>query len=61
MDYEGIKMLLTNAGMAFPRLSYLWLDGGYRGVDKGAHWVDKTLGGVPSSSSVSESLRPKRC
>ena len=36
MDYEGIKTLLEHAGEAFPRLSHLWLDGGYRGEDKGA-------------------------
>ena len=28
----------------FPRLSHLWLDGGYRGEDKGKDWVEKTLG-----------------
>jgi putative transposase len=28
----------------FPRLSQLWLDAGYRGEDKGADWVQKTLG-----------------
>ena len=44
MDYEGIKTLLRDADGAFPRLSHLWLDGGYRGEDKGADWVEKTLG-----------------
>jgi putative transposase len=44
MDYEGIKMLLEHAGEAFPRLKHLWLDGGYMGEDKGADWVEKTLG-----------------
>ncbi len=44
MDYEGIKMLLEGADKAFPRLSHLWLDAGYRGEDKGADWVAKTLG-----------------
>ena len=29
MDYEGIKTLLKDADQAFPRLSHLWLDGGY--------------------------------
>ena len=28
----------------FPRLSHLWLDGGYRREDKGKDWVEKTLG-----------------
>jgi putative transposase len=44
MDYEGIKILLREADQAFPRLSHLWLDAGYRGEDKGADWVQKTLG-----------------
>jgi putative transposase len=44
MDYEGIKMLLHRADTHFPRLSHLWVDAGYRGEDKGAEWVRKTLG-----------------
>ena len=44
MDYEGIKSLLRKADERFPRLSHLWLDAGYRGEDKGAAWVEKTLG-----------------
>jgi putative transposase len=44
MDYEGIKTLLEGAGEAFPRLRHLWLDAGYRGEEKGADWVEKTLG-----------------
>jgi putative transposase len=44
MDYEGIKTLLRGADRAFPRLSQLWLDAGYRGEGKGADWVEKTLG-----------------
>jgi putative transposase len=44
MDYEGIKILLEGADEAFPRLSHLWLDAGYRGEDKGADWVEKVLG-----------------
>jgi putative transposase len=44
MDYEGIKTLLEGADQAFPRLRHLWLDAGYRGEDKGADWVQKTLG-----------------
>jgi transposase len=44
MDYEGIKTLLGRANERFPRLSHLWLDAGYRGEDKGADWVQKTLG-----------------
>jgi putative transposase len=44
MDYEGIKTLLLRAKERFPRLSHLWLEAGYRGEDKGADWVEKTLG-----------------
>jgi putative transposase len=44
MDYEGIKALLRRADERFPRLTHLWLDAGYRGEDKGADWVRKTLG-----------------
>jgi putative transposase len=44
MDYEGIKTLLRKAEEQFPRLSHLWLEAGYRGEDKGARWVEKTLG-----------------
>jgi putative transposase len=44
MDCEGIKTLLRRAEERFPRLSHLWLDAGYRGEEKGAHWVRKTLG-----------------
>jgi putative transposase len=44
MDHEGIKVLLDPAGEQFPRLSHLWLDGGYRGEDKGKDWVEKILG-----------------
>jgi putative transposase len=44
LDHEGIKTLLRRADERFPRLSHLWLDAGYRGEDKGADWVRKTLG-----------------
>src|SRR5215210_6221985 len=43
-DRDGIKMLLEEAKELFPRLSHLWLDAGYNGRDKGAHWVEKVLG-----------------
>ena len=44
MDCEGIKALLDRVGERFSRLSHLWLDGAYRGEDKGKDWVEKTLG-----------------
>jgi hypothetical protein len=43
LNYEGTKTLLQRAGEQFPRLSHLWLDGGYRGEDKGKDWVQKAL------------------
>jgi putative transposase len=44
-DREGIKPLLEPAaGTGLPRLSHLWLDAGYTGQDRGAGWVEKTLG-----------------
>jgi hypothetical protein len=39
MDYEGIRALLQRADTQIPRLKHLWLDGGYRGEDKGKDWV----------------------
>ena len=44
MDHEGIKALLRGADRRFPHISHVWLDAGYRGEDKGADWVRKTLG-----------------
>src|SRR5215203_4817368 len=45
-DREGIKLLIEiNARERLPeRLSHLWLDAGYTGEDKGAGWVQRTLG-----------------
>jgi putative transposase len=62
MDYEGIKSLLHRAKERFPRLRHLWLDAGYRGEDKGADWVKKTLGsGAWIWWSAQKSPHPKRC
>jgi putative transposase len=44
MDWDGIKTLLAQADVEFPRLRHLWLDAGYRGEDKGKGWVQKALG-----------------
>jgi putative transposase len=44
LDQVGIKALLRKADERFPRLCHLWLEAGYRGEDKGADWVEKTLG-----------------
>jgi putative transposase len=45
VDRDGIKLLLQPARIGFlTRLSHLWLDAGYTGEDRGAGWVEKTLG-----------------
>jgi putative transposase len=58
MDYEGIKMLLGRPYERFTRLSHLWLDAGYRGEEKGADWVRKSLGW---SVDLVQSPPQKRC
>ncbi len=37
-------MLKPAAGIGLPRLSHLWPDAGYTGEERGAGWVEKTLG-----------------
>jgi putative transposase len=59
MDYEGIKTLLQHAGEQFPRLSHLWLDGGYRGEDKGKDWVEKALEWTVALVERPRKLAPK--
>ena len=61
LDQVGIKALLRGAGEAFPRLSHLWLDAGYRGEYKGADWVEKTLGWSVDLLERPESPSRKRC
>jgi len=61
MDYEGIKSLLWKADERFPRLSHLWLDTGYRGEDKGADWVKKSLGWSVDLVERPKKPAPKRC
>jgi putative transposase len=43
LDQEGLKPLLERAEEQFLRLQHLWLDGAYRGKDKGKGWVEKSL------------------
>ena len=44
-DRQGIKILLEPASATLSRrLSHLWMDAGYTGQDKGAGWVERTLG-----------------
>jgi putative transposase len=44
LDQEGVKPLLEQAREQFLRLQHLWLDGAYRGRDKGKGWVEESLG-----------------
>jgi putative transposase len=41
-DQDGIKRLLEPAHPRLPRLSYLWVEAGYRG--RGKEWVERALG-----------------
>jgi len=61
MDYEGIKTLLRDVDQAFPRLSHLWVDADYGGEDKGADWVEKSLGWSVELVERHESLLLKKC
>jgi len=40
-DEDGIKLLLESARGRLPRLSYLWVDAGYRG--RGRRWAEEAL------------------
>lgn len=45
MDRDGVKLLLAGGIKAeLPRLSHVWLDGGYKGEDKGKEWIENQLG-----------------
>ena len=41
-DQDGIRRLLEPARLRLPRLTYLWMDAGYRG--RGKEWVEEALG-----------------
>ena len=41
-DQDGIRRLLEPARSNLPRLSYLWVDAGYRG--RGKEWAEEALG-----------------
>jgi len=41
MDHEGIKTLVPQAHARFPRLFHLWLDAGYRVVERTFSWIDQ--------------------
>jgi len=45
MDRDGVKLLLEEGVKEeLPRLSHVWLDGGYKGEDKGKQWIEQQLG-----------------
>ena len=45
MDRDGVKLLLAgDITVELPRLSHVWLDGGYKGADKGKEWIENRLG-----------------
>jgi transposase len=45
MDRDGIRLLLDGDVKAeLPRLSHVWLDGGYKGEGKGKEWIEKNMG-----------------
>ena len=44
MDRDGVILLLEVLRDRFPRLSHVWLDGGYKGKGKGKEWIETVLG-----------------
>jgi putative transposase len=45
MDRDGVKLLLCEGVIdELPRLTHVWLDGGYKGEGKGKEWIEKQLG-----------------
>lgn len=45
MDRDGVKLLLRGGVKEeLPRLSHIWLDGGYKGEGTGKEWIEKQLG-----------------
>jgi transposase len=52
MDRDGVVLLLPPAPMkaAFPRLTQVWRDAGYKGKDKGKDWIEKHLGWTPQAA-----------
>ena len=46
MDRDGVALLLPpdEIKRQFPRLSHVWLDGGYKGEGKGKEWIESNLG-----------------
>jgi putative transposase len=60
MDFEGIKMLLGQADVQFPRLKHLWLDSAYRGEDKGKDWGAEGSRVERGARRASEEARSRR-
>ena len=61
-DRYGIKLLVQIAACdrLSQRLSHLWMDAGYTGEDKGAHWVQKVLWDGRLRSCVTHLRWPQR-
>jgi len=61
-DRDGIKLLVQIAACdRLPqRLSHLWMDAGYTGEDKGAHWVQNVLWDGRLRSCVTHLRWPQR-
>jgi putative transposase len=51
-DREGIKVLLDLAPEHLPRLTHLWMEAGYTGEGRGAHWVRKVWAGQRKSCAT---------
>jgi transposase len=59
-DRDGIKLLLEPSSPdRLPRLSHLWLDAGYTGQDRGAGWVERTLGWTAQIVRHPQKLAPE--
>jgi putative transposase len=45
-DRDGVMLLLPaeEVKAQLPRLSHVWLDGGYKGAGKGKDWIEQNLG-----------------
>src|SRR5215208_5049101 len=45
VDRDGVNLLLAGSvNDELPRLSHVWLDGGYKGEGKGKEWIEQQLG-----------------
>jgi putative transposase len=60
-DRDGVKLLLEPVRSILPeRLSHVWMDAGYTGEDKGASWVQRTLGWTAEIVRHPKKLAPEK-